>query len=226
MMGLAPGAIQTARGAPMAFRIEEKFRVQAPADRVWAYLIDPRRVVICMPGAELAEVVDERTFLGNLKVKVGPVTVSYKARVRLTEVDAGARRVRMVAEGRETGGAGSVKVAMASQIAPLAGGGAEVAVEADVDLAGRIVQFGRGLIGDVSKQLFRQFAECVKAELEAPAGAGTTGGGGSADAPGAQQPGGPVPPPAQPVRAIPLLLAALRATGARLWRRLAGGGTG
>lgn len=143
----------------MAFRIEEKFQVQAPPDRVWAYLIDPRRVVVCMPGAELEEVVDERTFHGNAKVKVGPVTVGYKAKVRLTEVDPGAHRVRMLAEGRETGGAGAVKVVMASLVSPLEGGGAEVAVEADVDLAGRLVQFGRGLIGDVSKQLFRQFAD-------------------------------------------------------------------
>ncbi len=210
----------------MAFRIEEKFRVQAPVDRVWAYLIDPRRVVVCMPGAELAEVVDERTFLGNLKVKVGPVTVAYKARVQLTEVDAAARRVRMVAEGRETGGAGSVKIAMASQIAPLAGGGAEVAVEADVDLAGRIVQFGRGLIGEVSKQLFRQFADCVKATLEAPVGAGTMGTGGTANAPGARQPAVLAPSPAQPVRLLPLLLGALRAAFALLWRRLRGGGSG
>lgn len=210
----------------MGFRIEEKFQVQAPPDRVWAYLIDPRRVVVCMPGAELAEVVDERTFLGNLKVKVGPVTVAYKARVQLTEVDAGARRVRMVAEGRETGGAGSVKVAMASHIAPLAGGGAEVAVEADVDLAGRIVQFGRGLIGDVSKHLFRQFADCVKAELEASVGASATGGGSAADAHGLQPPVALAPSPTRPVRALPLLLAALRAALARLWRRLAGGGTG
>lgn len=210
----------------MAFRIEEKFQVQAPADRVWAYLIDPRRVVVCMPGAELAEVVDERTFLGNLKVKVGPVTVGYKARVQLTEVDAGARRVRMVAEGRETGGAGSVKVAMASHVAPLAGGGAEVAVEADVDLAGRIVQFGRGLIGDVSKQLFRQFADCVKARLETPVGAGTKGVGSAVDAPGSQGQAALAPPPAQPVRALPLLLGALRAALARLWRRRGGGGTG
>ena len=115
---------------------------------------------------------------------------------------------------------------MASQIAPRAGGGAEVAVEADVDLAGRIVQFGRGLIGDVSKQLFRQFAECVKATLEAPVGAGATGRAGTADAPGPQRAAAPAPSPAQPVRALPLLLGALRAALARLWRRLAGGGTG
>ena len=210
----------------MAFRIEEQFQVQAPPDRVWAYLIDPRRVVVCMPGAELAEVVDERTFLGNLKVKVGPVTVAYKARVQLTEVDAGARRVRMVAEGREAGGAGAVKVAMASQITPLAGGGADVAVEADVDLAGRIVQFGRGLIGDVSKQLFRQFADCVKGRLETPVGAGTAGAGGAANAPGSPASAVPAPSPPQPVRALPLLLGAVRAGFARLWRRLAGGGTG
>ncbi len=115
---------------------------------------------------------------------------------------------------------------MASHITPLAGGGAEVAVEADVDLAGRIVQFGRGLIGDVSKQLFRQFADCVKATLEAPVGAGTASAQSAANTPGPQSPAPPAPSPARPVRALPLLLGALRAAFARLWRRLAGGGAG
>ena len=78
----------------MGQRIEERFVVRAPVEKVWAYLVDPRRVVTCLPGAELTEVVDERTFHGAVKVKVGPVTVSYKGKVILEEVDDAARRVR------------------------------------------------------------------------------------------------------------------------------------
>ena len=77
----------------MGFRIEERFAVKAPAEAVWAYVTDPRRVVSCLPGAELTEVVDPRTFNGAVKVKVGPVTVSYRGRVQLIELDEGARRV-------------------------------------------------------------------------------------------------------------------------------------
>src|SRR5215510_10238129 len=150
----------------MPFKIEEEFEVQAPVQRVWEYLIDPARVVVCIPGAELLETLDERTFIGAVKVKVGPITMSYKGQVKFTEVDEQGRQVRMVGEGRETGGAGSAKVTMLSKVAPLDGGGARIVVNAEVDLVGKIVQFGRGMIEEVSRQLFRQFSACVKQHLE------------------------------------------------------------
>src|SRR5215470_2892893 len=150
----------------MPFKIEEEFEVQAPVQRVWEYLIDPARVVVCIPGAELLETQDERTFIGAVKVKVGPVTMSYKGQVKFTEVDEQGRQVRMVGEGRETGGAGSAKVTMLSKVTPLDGRGARVVVTADVDLVGKVVQFGRGMIEEVSRQLFRQFSACVKHRLE------------------------------------------------------------
>lgn len=153
----------------MSLRIEETFRVDAPAAAVWAYLIDPRRVVRCLPGAELLEAEDERTFLGRVRVKVGPVTAGYQGRARFVEVDEAAMRVRMTGEGRETGGAGSAKMTMTSHVVPLDDGGAEVRVEAELDLVGRLVQFGRGMIEEVSRQLFRQFADCVRATLAAEA---------------------------------------------------------
>jgi uncharacterized protein len=150
----------------MPFKIEEEFEVRAPVQQVWEYLIDPARVVVCIPGAELLEAQDERTFVGAVKVKVGPMSMSYKGLIKFTEVDEHEHQVRMVGEGREAGGAGSAKVTMLSKVAPLGGGGSLVVVNAEVDLVGKIVQFGRGMIEEVSRQLFRQFSACVKQRLE------------------------------------------------------------
>ncbi len=152
----------------MPFKIKEQFELQAPVERVWKFLIDPQRVVVCIPGAELLESQDERTFVGAVKVKVGPLSMSYKGLVKFTEVDEENHEVRIVGEGRETGGTGSAKVSMLSRVTPLEGGGSQVVVESDVDLVGKIVQFGRGMIEEVSRQLFRQFSNCVKQHLEAP----------------------------------------------------------
>jgi uncharacterized protein len=150
----------------MPFKIEEQFEVQAPVQRVWEYLIDPAKVVVCIPGAELLESQDERTFVGAVKVKLGPMAMSFKGLMKFVEVDEQGRQVRMVGEGREAGGAGSAKVTMLSKVSPLDGGGALVVVSADVDLVGKVVQFGRGMIEEVSRQLFRQFSACVKHRLE------------------------------------------------------------
>jgi len=186
----------------MATRIEERFAVQAPPEAVWAFLIDPTQVVTCLPGAELTEVVDEKTFLGAVKVKVGPVTVGYKGKVVLVEVDAAGRRVRMTGEGRESGGAGSARMNMESRLTALPGGLTEVVVTSEVDVVGRLVQLGRGMIEQVSHQVFLQFAERVRAHLERPAAAAE----GGAAAPGEAR---PPPPAAEPLAAFPLLLRAL-----------------
>ena len=154
----------------MAIEIKERFSVAAPVDAVWRFVMDPEQVVTCMPGAALDEVVDERSFHGSVKVKLGAVTTSYKGRVQFTEVDEQAHTVRMVAEGRETGG-GTAKATVTSQLRPLPDGGTEVTADASVDLTGRIVQVGRGMIQGVSHQLFQQFAASTKERLELPAGA-------------------------------------------------------
>jgi len=193
----------------MGQRIEEKFTVRAPVEKVWAYLVDPRRVVTCLPGAELTEVVDDRTFHGAVKVKVGPVTVAYKGKVVLEEVDAAGRRVRMSGEGRESTGTGSARMAMESILTPLPSGEVEVKVTSDVDVVGRLVQLGRGMIEQVSHQLFAQFAACVKATLEAEAVAG------------GQAAAEPLPV-AQPVKLVPLVLGALWAVISAFFRRLTG----
>lgn len=200
----------------MGTRIEEKFEVNAPVASVWAYLVDPRRVVRCLPGAELTEVVDDRTFLGKVKVKVGPVTVAYQGKVILVERDEAGRLVRMIGEGRESAGSGAARMNMESRLLALPSGATEVTVVAEVDIAGRIMQLGRGMIEQVSHQLFQQFAACVQTTLEAEAAAAASTPAGS--------PPPPPPPPreAEPVRAIPLLLTTLWAAVAGFLRRLLG----
>ncbi|HSE17934.1 MAG TPA: SRPBCC family protein [Pyrinomonadaceae bacterium] len=201
----------------MAFKIEERFEVKAPVERVWSYLIDPQRVVQCLPGAELLEQQDERTFLGAIKVKVGPLAMSYKGQAKLTEINEETHQVRMVGDAREVGGSGSTKVSMLSTVSPLASGGCEVLVNADIDLVGKIVQFGRGMIEEVSRQMFRQFSTCVRQQLEV------------ADEPPPQSPDQPVvqPPISQPetkpVAAAPLAFRALWAIIVRFFKRLGGG---
>ena len=150
----------------MAFKIEERFEVQAPVDRVWKYLIDPQSVVQCLPGAELLEMQDEHNFLGAIKVKVGPLSMSFKGHGKFTELNEETHQVQMVGEAREVGGSGQTKVSMLSTVAPLPNGGSEVIVNAEVDLVGRIVQFGRGMIEEVSRQMFRQFSTCMRQRLE------------------------------------------------------------
>ena len=190
----------------MAIEIEERFVVQAPAAAVWAYLVDPRRVVGCLPGAELVEVVDERTFLGNVRVKVGALGLTYKGRVHLDEVDEAARRVRMSGEGRESAGTGQARMTMQSDVQERGPSETEVVVRAQVDVVGRIVQFGRGMIVEVAHQLFQQLSSCVAATLAAEAAATSS----SAATAGAPAPSAPPPRP-EAVRAIPLLFAAFRA---------------
>ena len=196
----------------MGFRIEETLRVEAPLDRVWAYIIDPRRVVRCLPGAELTGEEGERTYLGRVKVKVGPVTASYSGRAHLAEVDATGHTVRLTGEGRESGGAGSARLAMTSRLSAIPGGATEIKVEAEIDVAGKIVQFGRGMIEGVSKQLFRQFADCVRAELASPVAS-------TASSPVATVRPAPQSD-AEPVRALPLVLSWLWSALVDLLRRL------
>src|SRR5262245_39734187 len=150
----------------MPFKIEEEFEVKAPVQRVWDYLITPAKVVVCIPGAELLETQDDRTFLGAVKVKLGPMVMSFKGLVKFTEMDEVSHQVRMVGEGREAGGGGSAKVTMLSKVTPIDGGGALVVINAEVDHVGKVVQFGRGMMEEVSRQLFRQFSSCVKQQLE------------------------------------------------------------
>ena len=194
----------------MAIEIRETFQVRAPIDVVWQFVMQPQQVVTCMPGASLEEVVDERTYVGSVKVKVGAITTAYKGRVQFTEIDEQRHVMRVLAEGRETGG-GMAKGRMSSTLRQLPDGHTEVVAEASVDLTGRIMQVGRGMIQGVARQLFQQFAASLKQRLEVPPGTTPQAAGGIAAA-----------PEAQPIRIVPILLQTLWSAIKGFFRRLLG----
>lgn len=137
--------------------INERFTLDADAEVVWRYLIDPQRIIRCLPGAEFISQEDELNFTGAVKVKVGAVTVAYKGTAVFEEIDHEARFVRIVGRGREKTGSGTVTMTMESRVRATDSGGAEVTVDAQVKLAGKIVRFGRGMIETISSEIFREF---------------------------------------------------------------------
>src|SRR5215510_7097188 len=190
----APGQYIHAR----AMRIDNVFEVSAPPDRVYAFLLDVNRVATCLPGAELSEVVDPTTFRGKVKIKVGPITVAYNGTARIAERDEAGRVATLEAEGRETTGPGSARATARMSVLD-AGGTSQVRLETDFTVAGRIANFGRGVMEDVSKRLVAQMAECIKANLEVvePAAAPTAAGPSEAAAPEAHVAAGQAAPPVQ-----------------------------
>jgi carbon monoxide dehydrogenase subunit G len=153
-------------------KIESSFTVDAPPDRVFAYLLEVNQVVGCLPGAELSEIVDSQTFRGKLKVKVGAVQVAYQGTAHIVDMveDDTSATVTIEGEGREIGGQGSVRAKLLLTVAGT-GEGSEVRLEADLTITGRVAQFGRGVIEDVSRRLIGQMGECIGARLQAaPAG--------------------------------------------------------
>jgi carbon monoxide dehydrogenase subunit G len=191
----------------MAIALKESFEVAAALEDVWRFMLDPRSVAACLPGATMDEAVDDRTFRGSVKLRVGAITASYRGQVRLTRVDETAREVEMLAEGREPGG-GSALGTVSSRLRARPGGGTEVQTEASIDLSGRIVQLGRGMIEGVARQLFAEFAARVRERLEsaAPSGVGAAA----------------APPRDATLRIVPLLLRAAWQRIAALFRALLG----
>jgi carbon monoxide dehydrogenase subunit G len=147
-------------------QLENSFQVGAPPERVFAFLLDVNKVVGCVPGAQLSEVVDSTTFKGTVKIKVGPVTVSYNGTARISERDDAQHTATLSAEGRETTGPGSAR-ATAQMRVHTAGEGSTVEIVTEYHVAGRVAQFGRSIMEDVSKRLIGEMARCIQANLEA-----------------------------------------------------------
>ncbi len=149
----------------MAFTIEKEFFVEAERDAVWDLLTDPHRVAECLPGASVTEQVDERTYAGTMSVKVGPVASTYRGKVRFAELDRDAGRAEIVASGQDARGRGGAELTMVSRL-EAGDGGTRVGVSSEVTVTGALAQFGRGMIQDVSDQLFERFVTEVRGRLE------------------------------------------------------------
>jgi hypothetical protein len=162
-------------------QIENSFEIAAAPEQVYEFLLDVNRVAACVPGAELSEVVDPDTFKGKVRIKVGPITVAYNGTAKITERDEAARKAVLSADGRETTGPGSAR-ATATMTVDEAESGSRVLLATDFTVAGRVANFGRGVMEDVSRRLVGQMADCIKANFEAPAETGTDASGGAGGA--------------------------------------------
>jgi len=138
--------------------------VGLPAEDAWKVLLDVERIAPCMPGAELQEINDEE-FRGIVKIKLGAITAQYKGSVRFVEVDEAGRRLVLKAEGRETRGQGNASATVTATLRPAGEGRTEVAIETDLTISGKIAQFGRGVLADVSTKLLADFARCLEHDL-------------------------------------------------------------
>jgi len=147
-------------------KIEQRFSLNAPPECVWAFLIDPYKVASCLPGAAITEKVDDQTYLGTITVKVGPVTASYKGKIRFERLDPERWEAELVGQGQDVRGKGGAEMRMQSRLHPK-DGGTEVTVSSEVNISGILAQMGRGMIESVSSQIFQQFAAAMQQQLEA-----------------------------------------------------------
>ena len=150
----------------MGIPIEKRFVIHAPARDVWAFLTDPAKVAGCLPGAAITGQVDERTHTGTIAVKVGPVSARYKGTVRFERLDREEGVAEIAAAGQDVRGKGGADMRMTSRVVARGPSETEVTVASTVNITGILAQFGRGIVQDVSDQMFRQFTDAMRAALE------------------------------------------------------------
>jgi carbon monoxide dehydrogenase subunit G len=143
--------------------LTNEFTVGVPTEQAWALLTDVERIAPCMPGAELQEVEGDE-YRGVVKVKVGPITAQYKGRASFVERDVPGLRAVLRAEGRETRGQGNASATISASLHPDSGG-TRVAIVTDLAVTGRVAQFGRGVLADVSAKLLAQFVDCLETKV-------------------------------------------------------------
>ncbi|MET9913214.1 SRPBCC family protein [Streptomyces sp. NPDC006476] len=184
--------------------LHHEFSVPVPVDDAWRTLLDIERVAPCMPGATVEEY-DGKTVTGAVKVKVGPITVTYKGTAVFEEQDEAAHRMVLIASGRETRGQGTARATVTGTLSERDGGTA-VSVRTDLTVTGRPAQFGRGVLAEVGDRLVGQFAQCLSEKITGPA------------APAVEEPPGAE---TQPAETEPLDL--LRTAGVPVAKRAAAG---
>ena len=190
-------------------RIENSFEVAAPPEAAWELLMDVPRVIPCMPGAELAETVDDDHWKAKMAVKLGPIALNFDTAIAREAADADARRAVLSADARESKGRGSARATIESTLAAQ-NGGTRVDIATELALTGPVAQYGRGMVQSVAAQMTASFAQCLRAQLvtvDAPAETG-----GATTAP-------PPQPAAKPVSGISMGLKALLDVITRRFRR-------
>ena len=143
--------------------IADSFRVSTPIADTWKILLDIEGIAPCLPGAQLQEV-EGNEYRGIVKVKVGPITAQYKGTATLVEADESAHRIVLDAAGRDTRGQGNAKAKIVVTMNH-DGDGTRVDVVTDLSITGKVAQFGRGVLDDVSAKLLRQFVDNLERDV-------------------------------------------------------------
>jgi len=197
----------------MAIRIEKTFQVQEPLESVWKFLSDPKKVANCVPGAQITEAVDDRTYKGVIKVQVGPSVTDYKGQVHIERLDDENHEIEIVGKGQDVRGKGSASMKMAGKVRSLADGSTEVASVSEVNVVGLLAQLGARMINEVSNKMFEEFTKNFKARLQQERPQQSTPqmppstGLGATDEP-------------RPIKALSLVLSVLGESVVRFFRRL------
>ncbi len=164
----------------MAIELDHSFTVPVPPDQAWDVLLDVETIAPCMPGATVDEV-DGDVVNGRIKVKVGPVSLTYKGTAKFTERNPETRVVVVEAAGKETRGAGTASATVRASLAPDASGsGTEVTMHTTMNVTGRPAQFGRGVMVEVGGKLVEQFAANLAKLIAGDTGSGADAGSGDA----------------------------------------------
>ncbi|MCI3242271.1 SRPBCC family protein [Streptomyces spinosisporus] len=146
--------------------LNHEFTVPVPVDDAWRTLLDIERVAPCMPGASVEDY-DGKTVTGSVKVKVGPITVTYKGTAVFEEQDETAHRMVLIASGRETRGQGTARATVTGTLTER-DGATSVSVRTDLTVTGRPAQFGRGVMAEVGDRLIAQFSDCLAQRIGEP----------------------------------------------------------
>ena len=168
----------------MAEQLVNEFTVNRPIDEAWAVITDVEQIATCLPGAELQEIEGD-VYRGVVKVKLGSITPQFKGQATFIDRDDPGHRAVLKAEGRDTGGRGNAAAEITAQAESLSPTSTRCIVTTDLHITGRVAQFGRGILGDVSKKLMAQFASNLNTMLDDQGGAETpaAGNGDSASPP-------------------------------------------
>lgn len=149
----------------MAEQIVNEFTVNRPIDEAWPIICDIEQIAPCLPGAQLEEIEGD-VYRGRVKVKLGAITAQFKGEARLTERDDTAYKATLAAKGRDTGGRGNAEADIHAHAEALSPTSTKCTVIADLHITGKVAQFGRGIMGDVSKKLMDQFAANLNTMLD------------------------------------------------------------
>ena len=156
----------------MAMEMDHSFTVPVSPDRAWDVLLDVERIAPCMPGATVDEF-DGEVVTGRIKVKVGPVSLTYRGTAKFTERDADTKHIVLEASGKETRGAGTASATVRATLEPESGGeGTTASMHTTMNVTGRPAQFGRGVMVEVGGKLVEQFAQNLRQLIADDAGSG------------------------------------------------------